>query len=235
MMRAKQIHEAITRLVEAAQFDEERIAVIQDRLLGIRDRAELAAAWIARRPRWVFAAWVVIFVLGVWLIPKCTGVSPTDAILFLTGVIIIWYTVETHAMRRETTRHNAIQVQPFLFVTGIWPDSLVLQNMGRGVALHVLIDDIRFLTDETTSPEYVARFRTTDVIASGSTAHVKAQLIQIRGEASQPISSLASQLDPEFQRRYDFAVVISYEDIHGGEHRTRLTMGMSGTWLVDYE
>src|SRR5262249_20327468 len=152
------------------------------------------AAWIARRPLWVLAAWVVIFVLGVWLIPKFTGLSPTDAILFLTGVIIIWYTVETHAMRRETTRHNALQVQPFLFVTGIGTDSLVLQNMGRGVALHVLIDDIGFLTDETPSQEYVARFRTTDVIASGATAQVSARLMRIRGDESQPISSFTSHL-----------------------------------------
>src|SRR5713226_5667589 len=31
-----------------------------------------------------------------------------------TGIAVIWYTVETHRLRRETVRHNQIAIEPFI-------------------------------------------------------------------------------------------------------------------------
>jgi len=159
-----------------------------------------------------------------------------EGVIVGTGVAIVWYTVETHAMRKEMTRQNALQVQPFVFVTAILsqPDTLVLRNMGRGAALHVQIEDIEFIVDGGATPEYVAKFSTVDVIEAGNEVRATTELTHVREGQSQRLFSFVSGLDPRFQRNLDLPVIISYQDIHAVLHKTHLTMGKSGTRLIRY-
>jgi len=160
----------------------------------------------------------------------------TWIVLTVTGGVIAWYTVETQRMRKEMTRQNALHVQPFVFVTEIvsQPDALVLRNMGRGAALHIQIDDIEFDVDGASTPDYVAKFSTVDVIEAGNEVRATTELTHVRKGQAKTLFSFVSGLDPNVQKLHDLPISISYQDIHGTQHKTELTMGKSGTRLVGY-
>src|SRR5262245_36247423 len=65
---------------------------------------------------------------------------------------IVWYTVETFGLRRETVRQNGIAVRPLVvtnieyrqisvFPAPIVGTQVVMKNIGKGLALFVQIDD----------------------------------------------------------------------------------------------
>src|SRR5215468_10351093 len=102
-------------------------------------------------------SWVagVALLVGVPWAFKWYGWSFTDGIYFATGVILLWYTIETQATRQAIVRQNEIAVRPFL-VAAVEPwsmapaapiqhfeDRLVVRNIGFGPALFVRIQTLR--------------------------------------------------------------------------------------------
>lgn len=91
------------------------------------------------------------------------------------GVVVLLYTIETHYMRQEMVRSNAMQVQPVLITRLADPppgegqgDRLWAHNIGKGPALHVTFEgvDINF-TDITFSTKSAVKFFGVDFIEAG--------------------------------------------------------------------
>src|SRR5947209_927737 len=71
---------------------------------------------LRERP-WVQFAAVAILTLGalplvVGRLASPLGLKAGDGLVLGTGLIIIWYTIETHGMRRQLVRQNETAVRP---------------------------------------------------------------------------------------------------------------------------
>jgi hypothetical protein len=62
-------------------------------------------------------------------------------ILLATAIVILFYTLETYKLRRETQRQIELQIRPFVIFqfTG---RTISLKNVGNGTALNVRLDDL---------------------------------------------------------------------------------------------
>lgn len=60
---------------------------------------------------YIVAAFALAALMNLVLPAALTGQGLSNAIYFLTGGILLWYTIETHAMRKEITRQIDLQVK----------------------------------------------------------------------------------------------------------------------------
>jgi hypothetical protein len=160
-----------------------------------------------------------------------------EAIYFATGVVLIWYTVETYAMRKEVTRQGDLAVMPFVLARlEPAPLALILRNIGNGPALYVKVEDIDFDTGLTPGkPDHVAKFATTDVIEAKCEVQATVELSRHTGQGTKPVFDFLSSLDPKYQKQLDVPVVIQYQDLYGRMHGTRLEMGKNGTRFISFQ
>lgn len=202
--------------------------------------------WLSRRPLVLFLATIIAYVglvvLIEWGIVRWGGSASSrwsEVIYFVTGVILIWYTVETHGLRREAARQGKLAVMPFVLarLEGNPPEQLILRNIGNGPALYVKVEDIEFDTGLTPGKnDHVAKFATTDVIEGKREVTATAKLFrQMPGGGTKVLSDFLSFLHPDFQKNDDLPVVIDYQDLNGGSHQTRLEMGKNGTRFIRFE
>lgn len=73
----------------------------------------------------------------------------TTGVTTLTLIVLIWYTIETHKLRREARRQNEVSVMPMLAVLNDSPSDrdnrrILLINVGRGPAFNLSIDPLRW-------------------------------------------------------------------------------------------
>ena len=70
-----------------------------------------------------------------------TAIWIQTAVMFLTGAVVVWYTIETYRLRKETVRSNRIATRPIVLpefkpVT-LSSYGLFLKNSGAGCATNV--------------------------------------------------------------------------------------------------
>src|SRR5262245_10860935 len=89
----------------------------------------------------IIAVYVIATVLLGW-----TSGKWGEAIYFVTGLILIWYTWETREVRRATLRQTAMMIRPFLGIEYGDDRKIWIHNLGKGVAravtCHNLILDV---------------------------------------------------------------------------------------------
>jgi hypothetical protein len=196
---------------------------------------------LLRYPRKLFIftlpAYVAFTLIVWWALLSWAKGTLAEAIYFVTGAIILWYTVETHAMRRETTRQTELAVKPAVLARiEDNPHALILRNIGNGPALYVMVEDIEFDTGGRAGvPDHVVTFATTDVIEAKTEVPATVHLGRQTGQGTKPLFDYLSALDRRYQKKLDLPVVIRYQDLYGGLHRTRLEMGKSGTRFIRFE
>lgn len=79
----------------------------------------------------------------------------TIALVFTLGVLI-WYTIETHKLRRETAKQTELQLSPFITIQGN-----KYRNIGHSTALNIKMDRIE--TDY-----FYVTFQTMNLIEPGA-------------------------------------------------------------------
>src|SRR5947209_6649481 len=107
-----------------------------------------------RRLAEVIAGSTLLFVAVPFTV-KLFGGSFTDGVLVGTGAAIVWYTLETLDLRRETAnlrsetaRQNEITVYPLVlssFEFGEKGPGLVARNVGDGLAIFIRILDMALI------------------------------------------------------------------------------------------
>jgi len=184
---------------------------------------------------------LVVITLGVYVVMvTVVGTQSgkwSETIYFLTGAVLVWYTVETYAIRRQATRQGDLAVMPFVLARlEPAPYALVLRNIGNGPALYVKVQDIEFdLGLNQGKPDPVARFATTDVIEAKTEVVATVELSRNTDQGLRPMFEYLSAFDPEYQKQLNLPVVIEYQDLDGQSHRTRLEMGKNGTRFIAFE
>lgn len=173
------------------------------------------------------------------------GWNLNNAIVWATGVVLLAYTIETQGMRLEIVRQNDIAIRPLLLssiesrpVEGRNPVEyervLILQNIGRGPALFIQVNDIKIDIDVKGGISSVIRFDKLDCIQAGEKAALDPYLhAERRGGGSIRIMDAVSNLDPLFAGR-SYNVTISYEDINGQKYESKVLMGRGGVRLLNH-
>jgi hypothetical protein len=65
----------------------------------------------------------------------------TLIVLFLTGVVLLFYTRETHLLRREAQLQTELQNRPFISLIAEPEPRFKLVNVGKGLATNITIAD----------------------------------------------------------------------------------------------
>jgi hypothetical protein len=169
---------------------------------------------------------VATVLIGV--VYRCWGKDEaTLAVYWLTAIIVLAYTYETHGMRREMVRQNEIAIQPLL-VTSVAPaevkedyryEALIVHNIGRGPALFVRIDPIAIAEGHNIDFEVV------DYVEAGKSAPTTATY----GGRMDFIASLNPKTASRIHR-----VTLRYEDINKRERYSVMQMGKDGIRLLDH-
>lgn len=201
-------------------------------------KIELWGEW--SRAQWVwFGASVSVFFGLVPLVSWWMGWGAAAGVFWATGVVVLLYTVETHYMRREMVRSNAMQVQPVLITRLAGPptgegqgDRLWAHNIGKGTALHVTFEevDINF-TDMNFSTKSAVKFFSVDFIEAGQREVVRPVFGDRVAEGFKERFDWIAQLDSRYASQ-EFPIIIHYEDIEGRGYTSELQMGKGGTRLL---
>jgi hypothetical protein len=94
---------------------------------------------MSRRPLMVS---LLVYLLSTGLLGWATG-RWSEVIYFLTGLILIWYTLETREVRLATLRQTALQIRPFLAIEYGDERKIWVHNVGNGVARDIKFHDVR--------------------------------------------------------------------------------------------
>ena len=69
--------------------------------------------------------------------------SASDAIYLATGLVVLWYTIETWRLRKEAQLQTELENRPFLSLKMVG-EVFYLTNAGRGLARDVRLADVIF-------------------------------------------------------------------------------------------
>jgi hypothetical protein len=198
------------------------------------------ADWLGwDRPTWrVFGGGVALLLLTP-LIALRLGGAASVGILFALGVIVLFYTIEAHGVRREILRQNDIAIQPLVVATvearpdrpgeARQTDRVVLRNIGRGAALSVQPADI--VAHDERKIRCVVKFTPVDILEPGKDAVTEAAMYREEGAESARLADFIAGLKPDHATEtYD--VVIAYEDIGAQEYQSTMRMGKGGIRLL---
>jgi hypothetical protein len=164
----------------------------------------------------------------------------SNALLWLIGVMLLLYIVETYGTRREILRQNRAALEPLVIATveempqvggDLRPRSgIVLKNLGRGAALSVLVYD--FEVDKVINGKLIASFEVIDYIEPGHEKIAPAKWPDNRkGAGPSEAQELLSRLDLRESTR-TYTLTIAYENIDEKPYESVVQLGKSGVRLL---
>jgi hypothetical protein len=182
----------------------------------------------------LFSSFIVVSVIG-WRLP-----SLNEFLIWLTGIVVLLYTVETQGLRLEMVRQNEIAVQPLVIIGVHWKrfqNRLFLKNIGRGPALFVRIEDVALgevagdladLRDRLVAD--VATFNQFNYVEVGEEVGFRGLCATDVTVGFENIDFLPS-LDPDTAKQ-NYELLINYQDVDGRVHQTRMRVGKDGIALL---
>ncbi len=197
-----------------------------------------ALGWSDRQ--WVLFLVVLAAFIVVPLITWFTRYETNNLMLWLTGVVVLIYTVETQGLRLEMVRQNEMAIQPLLmasieqrrFKEEDVANRLVVGNIGRGPALFI---KVRSIETSANPVRWVAKFEPVDVIEAGKDSVIESAIyIETPGEQDKITSlEVTDYLHPKFANQ-SYDVFIIYEDIDGQSRESVVRMGKGGIRLLKH-
>ena len=183
-------------------------------------------------PKWSSRQWALFTPLAAafLILPLYfrtgTGITVSDCLLWLTGFVLLIYTVETQGLRIEMIRQNEIAVQPVIVAAakkgGSENIEFLLKNIGRGPALFVKVD-YAYLRRELGENWAVAWVNAIDYIEPGC----EVTAVALENCGYQRLSPIRKN------REEPFHMTIRYEDINRTKIETVLQVGI-GQQLLKY-
>ncbi len=177
--------------------------------------------------RRVFLLVAIMLTIG-WRIAPASFNDPGigNFILLLTGVAIVWYTLETKELVGLTRKQIDIDIQPVLTVKFAGP-ILQIVNVGRSPALNILVDSI-VREDVTFQFEKKALCPANAGVDLGIEKILKSGTpISASGEIQNVIYQLTCSRPGD-----NYRLVLNYTDLEGGRWRTICRVDREG---VEFE
>jgi hypothetical protein len=171
--------------------------------------------------------------------------SSSELILFWTFLAIIIYSLETYRLRDETYRlaeesikQNRMAIYPILM---IYPEivhlangkldikSLIVRNIGKGIALLPKIDTQNIREDEGYNYYYEYKIKE-QLILPNEKADVIVEFVKMQKKKKEgvPIMGISDGPMPDFykheycQENKSFGLTIRYKDIEMGQHHSEV-------------
>jgi hypothetical protein len=185
----------------------------------------------------VFLAFLYLFIVLPFFLEAA---ALNNALLWLIGVMLLLYMVETHGLRADIRRQNQGALEPLVIATveerpqgdgDLRPRScIILKNLGRGPALSVLVYD--FEVDKAINGQLIASFEVIDYIDPGHEKIAPRKWRDNRrGVGSSEAQELISNLDLRESSRI-YILTIAYEDIDEKMYESVVQLGKSGVRLL---
>lgn len=177
--------------------------------------------------------------LTVLILRQCFVMNSTNAIYLTTGFVLLWYTVETSAMRWQMVVQNEIAVRTYVIALiearRIEGESdprkhLILRNIGKGPALFVQLSEIE-LAQDSDGRRVVVKFSPVDCIEAGKEAVVSTGDYLVTDTGETRTGDFLPSLDPRSAIR-PFDVTICYENIKGQTYETHVRLGKGGIRIL---
>ncbi len=189
-------------------------------------------------------AWLAVFgVILPFLGWRSGWFTLMESLTAGTGLVILWYTFETHQVRREMVRQNEIAIQPVVIAiieersaatvpAPTFRQELILRNIGRGPALFLKVQDLTLTDPAGDRVRFMARFAPVGYLepqheAVVRVAECRAVDVDLPSTYLNPLPSLEQSTALE-----DYDVVIEYQDTNGEAWETLMRMGKTGISLL---
>jgi hypothetical protein len=202
----------------------------------------LSLGW-SRWQQLLFLFFLSLFVV-VLTFGLCKGMTVTDWILWVTGVVLLVYTVETNGLRYEMIRQNELTIQPVIVATVVerlsgtvqttptFERKIILRNVGRGTALFIKIRDLTLTDPLPDRVRFVAKFAPISFLEPEQQEVVEiAECSAIDTEVPSENFDPATSLFPRYAVE-DYHVVIEYQDTNGANRDTLMQIGNGGIRLL---
>lgn len=144
----------------------------------------------------------------------------------LTGLVLIWYTIETQLLRKESQKQTEIQIRPFVIVE-LKNRKFFLKNIGQGPALNVSVRPVQVSSDEQIIIKFGDMIPT---INPGETIELKAEGFH-KGNSTGDF--FTAHLNPEYANR-NLSIFIDYQNIDLKSYSTRERVSPKKWAIVEY-
>jgi hypothetical protein len=142
--------------------------------------------------------------------------------LLVTLFVVAWYAWETKKLKEETIRQTQLSQRPLVVMEWIDnPGNYVVKNIGNGVALGIIVEDIDLIEE----PSLGYEFRTIDLLSPNESR--KLLVKQIEGDRPEAQLFVMAALSPLSATR-DFTYSISYSDIDNNIYQSMGKLGKGG-------
>lgn len=195
--------------------------------------------WLLLSLVWLTVFGAILPLLGQWL----GWFDFMESLTAGTALVILWYTFETHQVRREMARQNETTIQPVVIAiieersattvpAPTFRRELILRNIGRGPALFLKVQDLTLTDPAGDRVRFVARFAPVSYVepqceAVVRVAECRAINVDLPSACINPLPSLEQSTAIE-----DYDVVIEYQDTNREAWETLMRMGKTGVSLL---
>jgi hypothetical protein len=193
---------------------------------------------ILRFPRTLYAstlpAYAGVTLIIWWAFASLTEAGLAEAIYFVTGAIVLWYTVETHAMRREVTRQITLQIRPFLAIEYGEDGKMWIYNIGKGVARDIRYHTVPLAEANPGDTILTVQWKPTDFLPEGQRREMIGEGAFVEGEDrakfSERMAVWLANFGPHGRARYEF--LVDYSDLTGTQYRAAFKVDSGHTQLL---
>lgn len=153
------------------------------------------------------------------------NITQTLAVI-LTGIVIIWYTIETKELRAQAQKQTEIQQRPFVILK-IEQGNFILQNIGMGPALNVEVKPVQVNAEH----EVIIRFKELhSTLVVGESVQLAAESFK-KGKSAGDF--FLAHLDPEYANR-NLNIVIEYQNVELNKYITKERVSAQKKKIIDF-
>lgn len=159
----------------------------------------------------------------------------SDFILSLTVGAIILYTLETFLMRKEMIKQTELSIIPLIAVDfDTEKHKLSIENVGYGVAKNVKIDKLEVEGDYEIK-SVIFNFLIISAIRVGEKIELNNKLYTVApAEGNTPVTKNLTIIGRHFTKQ-SHPFDITYEDIVGRKHSSKVQCGMEGCQILEFK
>ena len=144
----------------------------------------------------------------------------------LTGAVVIWYTLETQLLRKETQKQTEIQIRPFVIIE-LKNREFSLKNLGHGPALNVQVRPVQVSSEESIIIKFGEMIPT---INPGETVGLKAESFH---KGNPTGNFFTAHLNPEYANR-NLSIFIDYQNFDLKSYTTRERVSPKKWEIVEF-
>jgi hypothetical protein len=185
---------------------------------------------------WYLGILLPVFVIGPVLAYYLDNKNLANVIYWLTGLVVLMYTIETQGMRLEMVRQNEIAIQPLVIAVIGGPDEnrhLMLRNIGRGPALSIRVEDVALTDVAGDNVTFIMKVQPMDYLEPQTDRAPITDLVPASSATPGAYFDAVPSLDPGTAVD-SCKLTIKYHDIGGQFRCSLMQMGKDGIRLLDH-